>query len=128
MIKQQEGLRLKAYKDSEGRLTIGYGRDISDVGISEQEADYLLANSLDIAIEDAEAIFSNFSDLSDNRKAALVDMAYNLGRTTLSSFIQFRQYIESEDWTNAATDMLNTLWSKQVGQRAQVLALMIRTG
>jgi len=45
-------LRLKPYRDSVGKLTIGVGRNLDDVGISAEEADVLLAN--DIAKAQAE--------------------------------------------------------------------------
>ncbi|HAC30701.1 MAG TPA: lysozyme, partial [Marinobacter hydrocarbonoclasticus] len=45
-LKRHEGLRLKPYLDtaSSPRLTIGYGRNLEDVGISRDEADFMLDN------------------------------------------------------------------------------------
>jgi GH24 family phage-related lysozyme (muramidase) len=44
IIKQQEGCRLKPYTDTTGHITIGYGRNLTDCGISQDEADLMLAN------------------------------------------------------------------------------------
>lgn len=51
-LKLDEGLRLKPYRDTVGKLTIGIGRNLDDVGISEAEAEYLLSNDLDRTISD----------------------------------------------------------------------------
>lgn len=39
LVKSDEGLSLKPYTDTRGKLTIGYGRNLTDVGISQAEAD-----------------------------------------------------------------------------------------
>jgi len=49
-LEHHEGLRLKPYKDSVGKLTIGIGRNLDDVGISKSEALLLLQNDIDVAI------------------------------------------------------------------------------
>ena len=41
-LTRHEGLRLKPYRDTLGHLTIGVGRNLSEVGISEAEAIALL--------------------------------------------------------------------------------------
>ena len=46
MLKRHEGLRLKPYQDTIGKLTIGYGRNLDDRGISKEEAEYLLRNDI----------------------------------------------------------------------------------
>ena len=46
---RDEGLELKPYRDSVGKLTIGIGRNLDDKGISESEARMLLANDVDDA-------------------------------------------------------------------------------
>ena len=45
-IEADEGLRFHAYKDTEGVTTIGVGRNLESVGISEDEARYLFSNDL----------------------------------------------------------------------------------
>lgn len=40
---RDEGLRLKPYRDTVGKLTIGVGRNLDDVGITKDEAMHLLA-------------------------------------------------------------------------------------
>ena len=45
-LKRHEGLKLKPYKCTADKLTIGVGRNLEDVGISEEEAEMLLQNCL----------------------------------------------------------------------------------
>ena len=46
LIKKHEGLSLKPYKCTAGKLTIGYGRNIEDKGISQEEAERFLDDRL----------------------------------------------------------------------------------
>ena len=43
---RDEAVRLKPYRDSVGKLSIGVGRNLDDKGISEQEAMMLLGNDI----------------------------------------------------------------------------------
>lgn len=127
-IMQGEGLRLRAYKDSLGLLTIGYGRLIDEGGgISTAEAETMLQNDLAQDEATARSFFPTFEALSDNRKAVLLDMAHNL-RNRLSGFAQFRSAVAAGDYAKAAEHMVDSLWAKQVGQRAQRLAKLMREG
>jgi lysozyme len=87
LIKSFEGLRLDAYKDIVGVLTIGYGHTGADVteglSISEDQAQDLLKTDLarfEAGVEEAVT-----SDLTDNQFAAIVSFAYNLGLGNLRS-------------------------------------------
>lgn len=42
MLIRHEGLKLKPYQCTAGKLTIGVGRNIEDMGITEDEAIYML--------------------------------------------------------------------------------------
>ena len=126
-IKQHEGLKLTPYRDSVGKLTIGYGLNL-DEGITVNEAEYLLKQRMDYAIEDAQSIFKNFTDLSDSRQVVLVDMAYNLGRCRLMQFVKMREAIHQRLFNLAAQEMLNSRWAKQVGYRAVDLADLMKRG
>src|SRR5687767_6324235 len=74
-----EGVRHKPYRCTAGKLTIGVGRNLDDVGLSLDEVNILLANDIHRAEVAAMDVFPNFLELSDNRKAVLVNMAFNMG-------------------------------------------------
>jgi lysozyme len=121
-IKVDEGRRLKPYRCTAGKLSIGYGRNLDDEGISQEEADFLLTNDIEKAEATARALFPSFDKLSDARKAVLLNMSYNMGQTVLATFKKFRKAVLEEQWDEAARQMLLSTWAAQVGARATRLA------
>jgi GH24 family phage-related lysozyme (muramidase) len=87
MLIEQEGTgpmvggRFFPYKDSLGKLTIGYGRCIEDVGISHDEATFLFKEDIANAANNARRLCSIFDELSRPRQLVIMSMAFNLGYT-----------------------------------------------
>jgi len=129
-IKQHEGLRLKAYQDTVGVWTIGYGTNLQELEITPMLAEDLLQRGLDTAINDAEtwAGEDTWDALSATRKAVLIDMAYNMGLPTLMQFKNTRRHLQAGEYDDVAEHMLDSKWARQVGQRAQTLAQQMREG
>jgi lysozyme len=123
-----EGLRLKPYKDTVGKLTIGIGRNLDDRGITKDEAYVMLENDITQAEFDASVLFPSFARLSDNRKAVVVNLCFNLGRDRAAGFKDFRQAVEAQAWEQAAAELLDSKWAKQVGNRAIRLAKQMKEG
>ena len=128
MITRHEGLRLKPYTDTVGKLTIGVGRNLIDVGISKAEAMLLLDND----IQDATAKLFNAlpwtGGLDFPRKCVLISMAFNMGIGGLTKFKDTLSHIEKSEWQQAHDAMLDSVWAKQTGMRAIELARIILTG
>jgi lysozyme len=127
LIKRHEGLRLKPYRDTEGHLTIGYGRALNIVGISNDEADAMLGHDVADVVSKLDR-FPWFKSLGEVRAAVLIDMAFNLGWLKLLGFAHFLDAIERSDFETAAKEMLDSEWAKQVGARAEELSTMMKTG
>jgi lysozyme len=127
MLKRDEGVRLKPYTDTVGKLTIGVGRNLTDVGISEAECETLLANDIAKCEADAER-FHWYAGLDDARKAVVLNMIFNLGAGAFRSFTNTIKAIEAGDYQDAAERMTQSLWARQVGARAARLAQIMRTG
>lgn len=112
-LNRHEGRRLTAYHDHKGFLTIGVGHNIdADLNwpqgkttISEDECDAILAKDAETAIQDCFQLFSNYRVLPVGVKAALADMAFNLGRTKLAQFKRLRAAIEARDFEGAALEV-----------------------
>ena len=130
LIKKHEGLRLHPYKDSVGKSTIGWGRNLEDKGITQAEAELLLSNDVHDAEDDARALLGDgvFELLTDTRKAVMVNMAFNLGLTRLRKFVIMLKAIKEGRNLDAATAMLSSKWAEQVGVRATELARLWREG
>jgi len=125
---RDEELRLKPYRDSVGKLTIGVGRNLDDVGVTQAEALALLANDIQNARSHLEQYLPWAGGLDEVREAALVNMCFNMGIGALMNFHKFLAALQAGDYKTAAAEMLDSLWAKQVGIRAQRLALQIETG
>lgn len=126
-LRRDEGLRLKPYLDTIGKLTLGIGRNLTDKGITEEEATYLLQNDINEVYEELEKANLKGS-VDDPRYYVLVNMAFNLGTNGLLAFKRMLAAYNKKDWENTALEMLSSQWATQVGARAERLALQMRTG
>jgi lysozyme len=116
------------YLDTEGIETIGVGRNLRDRGLSKSEIDYLLDSDIRICIKELSGSFPWFKELDTVRKRVLVDMMFNLGMPRLKSFVNMLSAIEKEDWAEASSEMLNSVWAEQVGNRSARLSEMMASG
>jgi lysozyme len=149
VLTRHEGYRAKPYKDSKGVLTVGIGFNLErsnaaalleaegislkDVvagrrPITKDEAWRLAARDLKTAVADARILFPNFDSLPDGVQEVLVNMSFNMGRSSLSKFKKMRAAVASEDFGRAADEMLDSRWAGQVGGRAVELAGQMRRG
>ncbi len=126
-LKRHEGLRLKPYLCSEGKITIGFGRNLEDMGISEKEAEMLLMSDIQRCYEELD-VFSWFHDLDQVRQEAMVNMLFNLGLPTFLEFKRTLKFMAEGAYSQAAHEMLDSKWANQVGDRAKELAYMVETG
>jgi lysozyme len=126
---RHEGLRLKAYRDTVGKLTIGIGRNLDDTGISQDEATYLLAGDISRA---EQGLLSRYPEwypaLDPVRQSVLINMAFNLGLSSLAGFTHTLDCVARGQYGEASDSMLKSKWAGQVGQRAVELAAQMRTG
>lgn len=128
MIKRHEGFRSKPYRDTEGILTVAYGRNLEGVGVSENEGDFMVRNDIRAAISEAEFSFGWFKELNQPRQWAVIDMILNMG---LGGFLGFKRMIAAvsvRDYERASKEMMDSKWSTQVGRRAYEDSEMMRTG
>lgn len=123
-----EGFRVKPYTCPAGKLTIGVGRNLADNGISGPEAMLMLHNDLWETRLSLEKIVPRFLGLSPVRRAALIDMCFNLGLSRFMGFKQMLAALKAGDFDQAADAMLDSTWATQVGERAKTLADMMRHG
>ena len=126
---RQEGLRLKPYRCTAGKLTIGIGRNLDYCGISQKEAYALLDNDIRNCEQQLlDEIPVIYNALDEARQSVLLNMCFNLGLKGLLGFNNTLAFIAAGDWERAANGMLASKWAKQVGLRAIELSEMIRKG
>ena len=126
-LKQDEGFRAKPYKDTVGKLTIGYGRNLDDVGISQGEAETMLWNDANIVIHSLKVNYPWVTQLSEARFGVLCNMCFNMGLATLSTFTKFLGSVHLGEYEAAAREMEMSRWAQQVGPRAKRLVQQMRT-
>ena len=126
---RHESLRLKPYRCTAGKLTIGIGRNLDDCGITESEAYIMLINDIMNCEKQLQAKIPDiYNGLDEVRKSVLLNMCFNLGISGLLGFKNTLEFIKVGDWERAANNMLVSRWAKQVGRRAIELSELMRKG
>lgn len=108
-----EGLRLKPYRCTQGKITIGIGRNIEDIGISKEEADFMLENDLARVELELDRNFTWWRKMSEPRQRALANMCFQLGIKRLLGFKKMLVAMEKSDFVNAAVEALDSRWAEQ---------------
>jgi lysozyme len=119
-------MALKVYQDSLGIPTIGVGRNLQDVGVSEDEAMLLLDNDLLGVFNDLDRECPWWRQMAEERQMVLADMCFNMGIKRLLGFKKTLTAMQGGRYEAAAVEMLDSLWAKQVGKRAITLAEMMK--
>jgi lysozyme len=139
VLHRDEGERLKPYDDATGRqllpgmklmgkITIGVGRNLTDMGITQAESRTMLQADIARCEREARANFPWFPLLDATRQAVVLSLVFNLGITKFKEFKNTIAAIQAGDYELAAARMLQSLWARQVGERAVRLAESMRTG
>jgi len=127
-----EGLKLKPYHCTAGKLTIGVGRNLDDVGITKPEAMMLLAADIERVEAELDRVLPWWRAMSDRRQQVLANMCFNMGLgNSARGLLSFRNTLAAMrrgDYKAAARGMLDSTWSRQVGARAERLAAMMEQG
>jgi len=123
-----EGIELKAYKDTVGKITIGVGRNLDDVGISGEEAMILLKNDIQRIVDQLDEKLDWWRELDAARQRALISMGFNLGIYGLKKFEKTLNALKNKRWVEASDEMMDSKWASQVGRRAEMLSQIMLTG
>lgn len=138
-LERHEGVKLSSYLCPAGRVTIGVGHNLEarpvpgipcEVGhtITAEQARRLLIRDLmdfDRALNDA---LPWVSSLDDARYGVLLNMCFNLGVRGLCGFRRMLAAVRGGRYDDAASEMLDSVWARQVRGRARELAQQMRTG
>lgn len=127
-LKIDEGFKRYPYHDSVGKLTVGFGLNLDDRGIFPEEAEVLLQNDLVYLHREFCLLIPWYVNLDSQRQAVLMNMGFNLGLMGLMNFRNMLECVRLGKFADAAKEMVNSKWYKQVGSRAQRLALIMELG
>lgn len=131
LMKRWEGYRQYVYLDQGNHEHLGIGRCIKKgvgIGISEEEAEYLLSN--DIARVEAElsGALPWFAELEGARRDGMISMGFQLGLTKLLKFKMALKSMEDKDYSGASLNFMDSLWARQTPIRALEVCSMIEKG
>jgi lysozyme len=129
-LKFEEGYRAHCYICTAGKHSVGYGRNIDaggGIGISEEEADYLLRNDIDRTISECQR-WDWFDELDPVRQSVVVQLCFQLGWPRLSGFNRMLTALAKQppDYETAAYELLDSKFALQVPQRANRLSEQLR--
>jgi len=147
LIRRHEGLRLQAYCDTAGKLTIGYGFNLdagdakaicnvlkldyeairNGAAITEAQADAILDLQLGMVNAQAKTLFPNFAQMPCDVQAATQDVMFNVGYGDFLGFKKTIASLKAGDWLGAADNLQDSLWFHQVGSRAVEDVALLRS-
>ena len=130
-IKADEGEILEVYKDHLGYPTIGIGHLVTEkdeefgeptgTPITAKRSRELFDRDIECAIKDCERLYGQWHNWPEEVQLVLVNMAFNLGATRLSKFMNMKNMLSQGKWKEAAAEGRDSLWYRQVTNRAERL-------
>ena len=123
---RDEGERLKPYKCTAGKVTIGVGRNLDDVGISKHESRMMLEEDIKRIGWELDRNIEGWRQYPEGVARGIANMCFNLGWPRLSGFKKMLAAIREGDYDRAADEALDSKWANQVGARADRIAALFR--
>lgn len=143
-LTRHEAKRAKPYLDccgrfwrectciEKGKLTIGVGRNLDDVGLRDDEIDHLLTNDIARVRAELDQSLPWWREAPEAVQGVIVNLGFNLGVLTppgkakLLMFTQTLNLMKSGRYAQAADNLTKTLWHRQVKGRAIELENILR--
>ena len=116
------------YKCPADKWTCGYGRNIQDRGISEEEALFMLQNDIEDCNEDLKKIFPKWLEFSGGRRVALRDVRFQHGAAGFRLYQKMISAVLRDDWNGASFHLLDSAYARKHIQRSNDNAELLRSG
>lgn len=136
-LKVDEGVKYEIYLDHLGLPTFGIGHLITEsdpeygqpVGtpISEERVNECFAGDVDVVIKECKILFPSFDMFPEEVQLIIANMMFNMGRPRLSKFKKFIAAVIISNWQEAANQMVDSRWYRQVTNRADRLVQRMRS-
>jgi len=115
----EEGIQLKPYLCPAGKTTIGVGRNLDDVGITQDEAMEMLDNDIDRVKAQLAKALPWLETKPPDVQRAIANMTFQMGLGALLKFKKMLVAIQARDYNAARREALDSAWAKQTPQRAK---------
>ena len=110
--------RFMPYQDTVKKWTIGYGRNITDRGLSIEEANFLLESDIKEVETALDRNINWWRNKPENIQLVLQDLCFNMGITTLMTFKNTLLLINLGHYKDAADSLQKTKYHNDVKIRA----------
>jgi lysozyme len=130
-LEEDEGVKYHTYEDHLGYKTFGIGHLVLPfepewnlpIGkeVSKDRVEKVFNTDLDVCIKECAILYENWDFFPEEVQEILVNMLFNLGRPRLSKFKNFKAALDKGDWKLAATEGRDSVWYRQVSNRAERL-------
>jgi len=136
-LKVDEGVKYEIYLDHLGLPTFGighlvlesdeeYGKPVG-TSITEDRVNECFARDVDVVLNECKTLFPSFEVLPEEVQLIIANMMFNMGRPRLSKFKKFIAAVAISNWQEAANQMVDSRWYKQVTNRADRLVNRMRS-
>jgi len=135
-LKIDEGCVYELYNDHLGFATFGIGHLVTEsdpehgqeIGTAVSESRVVAAFEQDVqtVLSDCAILYPDFDELPEEAQQVIANMMFNLGRPRLSAFKGMKAGVDARDWNEAADQMVDSRWYRQVGARAERLVERMR--
>jgi lysozyme len=135
-LKIDEGCVYELYNDHLGYATFGIGHLVtesdpeygSEIGteVSESRVVEAFEQDCENVLRDCNILYEDFDDLPEEAQQVIANMMFNMGRPRLSKFKGMKRGVDSRNWNDAADEMVDSSWYRQVTKRADRLVERIR--
>ena len=131
-----EGCKYEIYLDHLGYKTFGVGHLVKghdpeygwSVGtdIDENRVNEAFHQDIQDVLGDCEKLYVQWEHLPEEVQLIIANMMFNTGLTRLSKFKGMKRGVDARDWNRAADEMVDSVWYRQVTNRADRLVNRMR--
>ena len=135
-LKIDEGCKYEVYLDHLGLPTFGIGHLITEkdpehqmgIGtpVDEIRVNEAFEQDVHVTIGECQKLFDDWDELPETVRLITANMMFNLGYPRYCKFKKKIQAIKDGDWLEAAEQMQDSRWYKQVTNRADRLISRMR--
>jgi lysozyme len=135
-LEEDEGCKYEIYLDHLGLPTFGIGHLVTEndeehgqpVGtpVSEERVAEVFEEDIQITLDECQRLYEDFDDLPEEVQLIVANMMFNMGRPRLSQFKGMKAGVDARDWNQAADEMVDSKWYRQVTNRADRLVTRMR--
>jgi len=118
MLIRHEGTMCTLYQCTEDKWTIGVGRNLSDRGITEEEAMYLLDNDIKRVMNQLDEYWTVWRSFEKRGQMVCLDMCFQMGIQGFMGFRRTRALMEMGMWLEASEELLDSKYAIQTANRA----------